>query len=135
ANHQHMTEVRAAKVKGVANFIPEQDIEGPESGDLLVVSWGGTYGSVRSAVRQCIQDGKSVAHAHVRYLNPFPKNLEAVLRNYNRVLAPELNDGQLRLLLRSQFLIDVQGYNKVQGKPFLIGELINQIDSMLEDNS
>lgn len=135
ANHQHMTEVRASKVKGVANFIPEQEVEGPESGDLLVISWGGTYGSVRSAVRQCLQDGKSVAHAHLKYLNPFPKNLGTLLRNYKQVLAPELNDGQLRLLLRSEFLVDVQGCNKVQGKPFLIGELINQIDSMLEANS
>jgi 2-oxoglutarate ferredoxin oxidoreductase subunit alpha len=132
-NHQKMTDIRAAKVAGIADFIPEQTVEGPESGDLLVVSWGGTYGSVRTAVRQVQSEGKSVAHCHLRYLNPFPRNLETILRNYTNVLVPELNCGQLRLLLRNQFLVDAKGLNKIQGKPFLISEVAEAIRSELEN--
>jgi 2-oxoglutarate ferredoxin oxidoreductase subunit alpha len=133
ANHQHMTEIRAAKVAGIADFIPEQTIEGPETGDLLVVSWGGTYGSVRTAVRQVMSEGQKVAHCHLRYMNPFPRNLEAILRSFKNVLVPELNNGQLRFLLRNQFLIDAKGLNKVQGKPFLISEVADAIRSHLEN--
>ena len=131
-NHQHMTNTRAAKIAGVANHIPEQTVEGPESGELLVVSWGGTYGSVRTAVRHFIDQGKSVAHAHLRYLNPFPKNLETIIRRYKKVLVPELNNGQLRFLLRNAFLVDAQGLNKVKGKPFLVSEIIERINQVLE---
>jgi 2-oxoglutarate ferredoxin oxidoreductase subunit alpha len=133
SNHQHMTNVRAAKVAGIANFIPEQTVEGPDSGDLLVISWGGTYGSVRTAVRQVISEGKIVAHCHLRYMNPFPRNLGAILKKYKRVLVPELNMGQLRFLLRNQFLVDAKGLNKVQGKPFLISEVAEAIRSALEN--
>jgi 2-oxoglutarate ferredoxin oxidoreductase subunit alpha len=133
ANHQHMTNVRAAKVAGIADFIPEQEVEGPGSGDLLVVSWGGTYGSVRTAVRHCIKQGHAVAHAHLRYLNPFPRNLGKVLKCYKKVLVPELNNGQLRVLLRNQFLADADGYNKVQGKPFLVTELVSAIEAKLKE--
>ncbi len=133
ANHQHMTEIRAAKVAGIANFIPEQEIDGPDSGRLLVVSWGGTYGSVRTAVRRFIDRGEAVAHAHLRYLNPFPRNLGTLLHNYEKILVPELNYGQLRILLRNQYLLNVQGLNKVQGKPFLVSEIAKHIETLLED--
>ncbi len=134
-NHHHMTEVRAAKVAGVADFIPEQEIEGPDSGKVLVVSWGGTYGSVRTAVRRLIERGESVAHCHLRYLNPFPKNLGTIVSNFERVWVPELNAGQLSLMLRAEFLVDAVGYNKIQGKPFLVNELVEQIESILEDSN
>jgi 2-oxoglutarate ferredoxin oxidoreductase subunit alpha len=133
ANHQHMTDIRAAKVAGIADFIPEQTVEGPETGDMVVISWGGTYGSVRTAVRQVLSEGHKVAHCHLRYLNPFPRNLEKIVRSYKKVLVPELNMGQLRFLLRNQFLVDVQGLNKVQGKPFLISEVADAIRSHLEN--
>jgi 2-oxoglutarate ferredoxin oxidoreductase subunit alpha len=131
ANHQHMTNVRAAKVAGIADSIPLQTVEGPEQGRLLVVSWGGTYGSVRTAVRHFLARGESVAHCHLRYLNPFPKNLGELLRRYDRILVPELNRGQLRVLLRNEFLVDAQGLNKVQGKPFLVSEIVDAIKSHL----
>ena len=130
-NHQHMTNVRAAKIAGIADHIPEQEVDGPDSGKLLLVSWGGTFGAVRTAVRHCIKQGKPVAHAHLRYLNPFPRNLEALFENYDQVLVPELNCGQLRFLLRARYLLDAQGLNKVQGKPFLIHELIEHIETLL----
>ena len=132
-NHQHMTDIRAAKVAGIADFIPEQTVEGPESGELLVVSWGGTYGSVRTAVRQVQSEGKSVAHCHLRYMNPFPRNLGEILKSYEKVLVPELNRGQLRFLLRNQFLVDAKGLNKIQGKPFLISEIAEAIRIELEN--
>ncbi len=130
-NHQHMINIRAKKVAGIADFIPEQDVEGPDSGELIVLSWGGTYGSVRTAVRHYLDRGKSVAHAHLRYLNPFPKNLEEVLRSYEKVLVAELNSGQLRFLIRGEYLIDAVGLNKVEGKPFFVSELIEWIGSVL----
>lgn len=131
ANHQHMTEVRAGKTAGVAESIPEQEVEGAQSGKLLVISWGGTYGAVRTAVRYFIERGESVGHAHLRYLNPFPRNLGDLLQNYEQVLVPELNSGQLRLLLRNRFLVDVQGLSKVQGKPFLVSEIVDHIETLL----
>jgi 2-oxoglutarate ferredoxin oxidoreductase subunit alpha len=130
-NHQHMVQIRAAKVAGIANYIPEQTVEGPSHGKLLLVSWGGTFGAVRTAVQQALAEGKSVAHTHLRYLNPFPRNLGTILKSYEKVLVPELNNGQLRILLRNQYLVDAQGYNKTEGKPFLVNELVNAINGML----
>ncbi|RMG34482.1 MAG: 2-oxoacid:acceptor oxidoreductase subunit alpha [Planctomycetota bacterium] len=130
-NHQRMTEIRAKKVALLADVIPEQDVHGPEQGDLLVVSWGGTFGSVRTAVEQCQREGLAVAHAHLRYLNPFPKNLGEILQQYKTVLVPELNTGQLRLLLRSRFLVDAHGLNKIQGKPFLVHEITDKIHELV----
>ena len=132
-NHQHMTDTRAAKIAGIANHIPEQTVEGPESGKLLVVSWGGTYGAVRTAVRRFIANGQPVAHAHLRYLNPFPQNLGDLLSSYDKVLIPELNNGQLRFILRGEFLVDAVGLNKVMGKPFLVGEIADKITELLAD--
>ena len=130
-NHQHMVKTRAAKVAGIANYIPEQEVEGPTSGKLLVISWGGTYGAVRTAVQEAQTAGKSVAHTHLKYMNPFPKNLGTILKSYDKVLVPELNNGQLRMLLRDQYLVDAKGYNKIEGKPFLISELVKAIDEIL----
>jgi 2-oxoglutarate ferredoxin oxidoreductase subunit alpha len=122
ANHQHMVNTRAQKVAGVADDIPLQEVEGPQEGKLLVVSWGGTYGACLTAVQRMQQQGHAVAHCHLRYLNPFPRNLGEILSRYEQVLVPELNMGQLRLLLRAKYLVDAVGFNKVQGKPFAIRE-------------
>ncbi len=131
-NHHKMTMIRLNKVAGIANYIPLQTVEGPEKGKLLVISWGGTFGAVRTAVQNSIAQGKSVAHTHLRYMNPFPRNLGEIIKRYEKVLIPELNAGQLRLLIRGNFLVDAQGLNKIQGKPFLVSELMQKIDQMLE---
>lgn len=131
-NHQHMTDVRADKIAGIANHIPEQTVEGVDSGDLLVLSWGGTFGSVRTAVNSHLAQGKKVAHAHLRYLNPFPKNLGDVIGSYKKVLIPELNCGQLRGIIRGEFLVDAVGLNKVQGQPFLVSEIETKIEELLK---
>lgn len=129
-NHQHMIDTRALKVARIADDIPPQEVDGPDSGDLLVLSWGGTYGSCLSATRLARKQGKSVAHAHLRYINPLPKNLGELMGRYKKVLMPELNCGQLSTLIRSQFLIDAIGFNKVQGKPFSVGELVEKIEEV-----
>jgi 2-oxoglutarate ferredoxin oxidoreductase subunit alpha len=131
-NHHKMVMNRVNKVAGIANYIPLQEVEGPRSGDLFVMSWGGTCGSVRTAVQQVQAQGRSVAHAHLRYLNPFPKNLGDIIKNYKKVLIPELNTGQLRLLIRAKYLVDAQGLNKIQGKPFLVHEIVQKIEEMLK---
>ena len=130
-NHEHMSKVRAQKVANVAASIPEQELFGAQDGDVLVISWGGTYGSVRQAVKTLSEDGCSVGHAHLRYLNPFPSNLGELITRFQTILVPELNLGQLVQLLRSTFLVDAQGYNKVQGKPFRVSELIEAIQARL----
>jgi 2-oxoglutarate/2-oxoacid ferredoxin oxidoreductase subunit alpha len=130
-NHEHMVKTRAQKVANIANEIPELTVAGPDAGDLLVIGWGGTYGSIRTAVERSQRKGLSVAHAHLRYLNPMPRNTGDVLRRFRKVLVPELNAGQLRLLLRSKYLVDAEGLNKVQGKPFLIGEIEEKVEEML----
>ncbi|MFN9371154.1 MAG: 2-oxoacid:acceptor oxidoreductase subunit alpha [Planctomycetaceae bacterium] len=130
-NHHKMVMNRMNKVAGIANYIPLQTVEGPESGDLLVISWGGTYGAIRTAVLQSLAAGKSVAHAHLRYMNPFPRNLGDIVKKYRKVLIPELNSGQLRLLIRGNFLVDAVGFNKIQGKPFLVSEVVRKIDEIL----
>jgi 2-oxoglutarate ferredoxin oxidoreductase subunit alpha len=131
-NHQHMVNIRAAKVAGIVRDIPPLEVQGPQTGKLLVLSWGGTYGSCATAAQKIQARGGSVAHAHLRYLNPFPGNLGDVLKRYEKVLIPELNLGQLRLLVRGQFLVDAVGYNKVQGKPFTVSELVHKMESMLK---
>ncbi|MFU7559928.1 2-oxoacid:acceptor oxidoreductase subunit alpha [Stieleria sp. JC731] len=131
ANHQFMVQTRANKVAKIAERIPEQDVVGETSGDLLVVSWGGTYGACLTAVRRCQEAGHRVSHAHIRYLNPLPRNIGDLLKSFDKVLVPELNMGQLRMLLRSEFLVDCIGFNKVQGKPFSVSELIEAIESHL----
>lgn len=130
-NHHHMTMVRKQKVANIAQSIPEQTVNGPDSGDLLVVSWGGTYGTVRSAVETMQRKGKSVAHCHLRYINPFPRNLGDILKRYKKVLVPELNAGQMWFILRGTFLVDAVSYAKIKGKPFLVSELVHEMERVL----
>ena len=125
-NHQHMVETRAKKVEKVAESIAEVEVFGKSKG-TLVLSWGGTYGSCRTAVKESIDAGLNVGHVHLRWINPFPKNLESVMKGFDRVLIPELNTGQLRLLIKSKFLIDALGFNKIKGKPFKVSELVAEI--------
>lgn len=131
-NHEFMVKLRAQKVENIAMDIPLQDVHGPQAGDLLVLSWGGTYGACLTAVEQCQAEGLSVSHAHLRYLNPFPANLGEVLENFDKVLIPEWNMGQLRLLVRAKYLIDAQGLNKVKGKPFHVEEIVKAIRQQLQ---
>ena len=130
-NHHRMQLLRQAKVAGIANDIPPLDVYGPASGDLLILGWGSTYGAIRSAVERLTGAGRSVAHAHLRHLNPFPANTEDVLRSYRRVLIPEVNLGQLLMLIRARYLIDAIGYDKVRGKPFRIAEIVAEAERIL----
>jgi 2-oxoglutarate ferredoxin oxidoreductase subunit alpha len=130
-NHEHMTRTRARKIANIAREVPDLVVTGPAEGDLLVVGWGGTYGAIVSAVQRAQRRGLSVAHAHLRYLNPMPANTADVLRRYRKVLVPELNAGQLRLLLRAEYLIDAVGLNKVQGRPFLVREVEEKIEEVV----
>jgi 2-oxoglutarate ferredoxin oxidoreductase subunit alpha len=131
ANHQHMINTRAKKVANIANDIPPQPLDGPESGDLLVLSWGGTYGACATAVHNMQAVDRAVTHCHLRYLNPLPKDLSDILKRFKMVLIPELNMGQLSVIIRSRFLIDTVGLNKVQGKPFSVAEVEAKIDELL----
>ena len=130
-NHERMSLLRADKVKRIAEFIPEQSVDGEQDAHVLVLSWGGTRGVVSTAVKHCRDRGLSVAHAHLRYLNPFPRNLGALMARHARVLVPELNNGQLAQLLRAQFLIDVASLSKVQGRPFTIAEIEDKVEELL----
>jgi 2-oxoglutarate ferredoxin oxidoreductase subunit alpha len=131
-NHQRMVNERQAKIDGIVRDIPEQEINGDASGDLLVVGWGGTYGAITAAVNKLRAQGRKVSSAHLRYLRPFPKNLGDILKSFKRVLVPELNMGQLQLLLRGRYLVDAEGLHKVQGKPFLVGEIEAAIRERLQ---
>ncbi len=130
-DHEHMVKLRAEKVQRLQNTIPDQPVFGPEEGDLLVIGWGGTYGALRSAVAAAQAKGHSVAHAHVRYLNPFPRNLGTLLQSYRKVLVAELNMGQLALLINGRFGIKVEQLNKVQGQPFKIAEVLARIEELV----
>jgi 2-oxoglutarate ferredoxin oxidoreductase subunit alpha len=131
-NHQKMTDTRKAKIDGIARFIPEQLVEtGNPSGELAVVGWGSTYGPIRQAVEICRARGADVAHIHIRHLWPFPANLGDLLRGYRRILVPEMNTGQLKTLLRDQYLVDAKPLSKVSGQPFRIAEIVAAIEGML----
>jgi 2-oxoglutarate ferredoxin oxidoreductase subunit alpha len=130
-NHQNMVHTRAAKIAGIAQELPLQTVHGDESGDLLVVGWGGTYGHITSAVDAARKKGRRVASMHIRYLNPFPRNIGDILKRFKKVLVPELNLGQLRMLLRSQFLVDAVGLNKVAGQPFREREIAAKIEELI----
>jgi 2-oxoglutarate ferredoxin oxidoreductase subunit alpha len=134
-NHEHMVRLRAKKVADIAKDIPEQTLMGADSGELLVVGWGGTAGAIRSAVQRAQDQGLSVSGAHLRYMNPFPRNLGDIFKRFKKVLVPELNMGQLRLLLRGQYLVDAIGLNKIQGRPFLIAEIEAKIKEVLKSNN
>jgi 2-oxoglutarate ferredoxin oxidoreductase subunit alpha len=132
ANHQLMTDTRAWKVANIANDIPQVEVAGDTDAEILVLGWGSTYGSVRAAARRVRLAGKKVATAHLRYLNPLPTNLGEVLNSYKQILIPELNTGQLRRVIRSEFLLDVKGLNKVAGEPFKVAEIEEKILEMIK---
>ena len=130
-NHHYMVEHRQKKVDIIANHIPELEPFGDNVGDVLVLGWGGTFGALRSAVEQAQGKGYSVSHLHLRHINPFPSNLGELLVGFKKVLVPELNLGQLDMLIRSQFLIETKGYNVVAGKPFSSNEILTEIEKLI----
>jgi 2-oxoglutarate/2-oxoacid ferredoxin oxidoreductase subunit alpha len=131
-NHQHMVKTREAKVEMIADYIPLQTLDsGPEKGDVLVLGWGSTYGSIKSAVIDLQAEGISVAHAHLRHLRPFPRNLGELLGNYKHVLIPEINNGQLIKIIRDKYLIDAIAYNKIKGVPITRTELVDAIRELV----
>ncbi|MGE3505111.1 MAG: 2-oxoacid:acceptor oxidoreductase subunit alpha [Alphaproteobacteria bacterium] len=133
ANHQRMTDVRANKILNIANDIPLQTVDqGPDSGKVAVVGWGSTYGPINRAVSTLLAQGKSVSHIHLRHIWPLPKNLGVLLRRFEKVIVPEMNNGQLVTLLRAEYLVPAEGVNKVNGKPFKIGEIETAIRARLE---
>jgi 2-oxoglutarate/2-oxoacid ferredoxin oxidoreductase subunit alpha len=132
-NHDRMVRLRAAKVAGIAADIAPLEVDEQEGARLLVLGWGSTYGPIGAAIRRVRADGGKVAQAHLRHLNPFPANLGEVLRRYDRVLIPEMNLGQLRMLVRSQFLVDAIGFNRVRGLPFKSEELSEAITGLLDE--
>ena len=134
-NHHTMQLLRQAKVAGIARDIPDLEVFGAAEGDLLVLGWGSTYGAIRSAVERLQAQGLAVSHAHLRHLNPFPANTEQVVRAFRRVLIPELNLGQLLMLIRARYLVDAIGYNKVRGKPFRIVEIEAEANRILAESS
>ena len=131
-NHERMVRLRAAKVEAVADDIPDAVPAGDQSGDLLIVAWGSTHGPITAALKTARARGQSVGHVHLRHLNPLPKNLGDVLKRYKHVLVPEMNMGQLVMILRAKYLVDAQGFNKIQGKPFKQSEIEQKIDEILE---
>jgi 2-oxoglutarate ferredoxin oxidoreductase subunit alpha len=131
-NHQLMVKIRQEKVDKIADYIPEQTLDsGPSSGKILVLGWGSTYGAIKSAVAELQQQGYAVSHAHLRYVRPFPKNLGAILKNFEQVLIPEINNGQLIKIIRDQYFVDAKGYNKIMGIPITKTELVMKLHEML----
>ncbi len=131
-NHQHMVKTRQAKVDMIANYIPEQQLDsGSEKGKVLVLGWGSTYGAIKSACTELQKAGQPVSHAHLRYIRPFPKNLGDILKNFETVLIPEINNGQLIRIIRDVYFVDAKGYNKIMGVPITKGELVTEIKKYL----
>lgn len=130
-NHDHMIRLRAQKIKNMQNEIPDLEVDGNSSGNLLVLGWGGTYGAIKDAVDGARAEGYDVSQAHLNYLNPFPKNLGDILNNFKKILIPEINLGQLSKIIRDEFLIDVIQYNKIRGLPFKSIEIQNKIAEIL----
>jgi 2-oxoglutarate ferredoxin oxidoreductase subunit alpha len=131
-NHQLMVKLRQEKIDKIAEYIPEQKIDnGPDEGKILVLGWGSTYGAIKSAVAELLKEGHSVSHVHLRYVRPFPKNLGDIIKGFEHVLIPELNNGQLIKIIRDQYLTDAKGYNKIMGIPFTKHELVEEIKKLL----
>jgi 2-oxoglutarate ferredoxin oxidoreductase subunit alpha len=131
-NHEHMVRTRAEKVEGIAQDIPEIVPEGDQSGDLLIVAWGSTAGPITAAMKPMREKGHRIGHVHLRYLNPLPRNLGDILKRYKKVLVPEMNMGQLSMMLRAKFLVDAESYGKIQGKPFKQSEIEAKIEELLD---
>jgi 2-oxoglutarate ferredoxin oxidoreductase subunit alpha len=131
-NHQHMVKTRQAKVDLIANYIPEQKLDsGADKGKVLVLGWGSTYGTIKSACKELQDKGMSVSHAHLRYVRPFPKNLGDIIKNFDHVLIPEINNGQLIKIIRDVYFVDAKGYNKIMGIPITKAELVDEIHKLL----
>jgi 2-oxoglutarate ferredoxin oxidoreductase subunit alpha len=130
-NHEKMVRIRAAKVQAIAQDIPDAQPEGDAAGDLLVISWGSTSGSITAAVRALRGRGSRIGHVHLRHLNPLPSNLAEILKHYKKIVVPELNMGQLLWVLRAKFLVDAIGLNKIQGRPFGQAELERNFEELL----
>src|SRR5881396_55537 len=134
-NHDHMVKTRAEKVRRVAQEIPPTTINGPATGDVLVVGWGGTYGAITAAVERAQTEGKAVASVHLRYLNPLPPDLGQIVREYRKVLVPEINSGQLVRVLRAEYLVDAVGFNRVRGLPLASEEILDAINQLVESKA
>jgi 2-oxoglutarate ferredoxin oxidoreductase subunit alpha len=131
-NHQHMIKIRQAKVDKVADYIPAQTIDsGAEKGKVLVLGWGSTYGAIKSACQELHAAGVSVSHAHIRYVRPFPKNLGEIIKNFDKVLIPEINNGQLVKIIRDQYNVDAIAFNKMMGIPITKSEIIDEVNKLL----
>jgi 2-oxoglutarate ferredoxin oxidoreductase subunit alpha len=131
-NHQQMVKIRQEKVDKIGTLVPQQKLDsGPEKGKVLVLGWGSTYGAIKSACTELQQQGHAVSHAHLRYVRPFPANLGAMMKNFDKILIPEINNGQLIKIIRDQYLVDAKGYNKIMGVPITKRELVEVIREML----
>ena len=131
-NHHQMVKIRAAKVDKIADYIPPQELEsGTENSKLIVVGWGSTYGAIKTAVRDLASEGIDVAHTQIKYIQPMPKNLGQILSNYDKILIPEMNNGQLIKLIRDRYLVDARPLNKIKGMPFEAQEIKSAILNML----
>ncbi|MBC7626751.1 2-oxoacid:acceptor oxidoreductase subunit alpha [Ferruginibacter sp.] len=131
-NHQHMVKTRQKKIDLIANYIPEQKLDsGAEKGKVLVLGWGSTYGTIKSACKELQEKGVEVSHAHLRYVRPFPKNLGDIIKNFDHVLIPEINNGQLIKIIRDVYFVDAKGYNKIMGIPITKAELVDEINKLL----
>lgn len=131
-NHEKMVKIREAKIQKIADFVPLQKINnGLERGEVLILSWGSTYGVIKTAVKECLSDDISIGHAHLRYLNPLPKNLKEIIDNFDTVIIPEMNNGQLIKIIRDKFLVDAKGLNKIKGVPFSTQEIVDSIKNNL----
>ncbi len=132
-NHEFMVKMRAKRIEKIAEYIPDQVIDnGPEKGKLLILGWGSTYGALKTAVRELIAEGVDVAHAHVKYIHPFPKNLHALMQRYEKVIVPEINNGQLVKLIREKYLVDAIPFNKIKGVPFTVNEIKLKVKEVLK---
>jgi 2-oxoglutarate ferredoxin oxidoreductase subunit alpha len=130
-NHESMTRIRADKVARITQDMGELEVFGGETGDVLMVGWGGTFGALRQATRLLRDDGKRVSHVHLRHLFPFNPRLEPLLRRFKHILVPELNMGQLSFVLRAKYLVDAKGLNKIQGQPFKVSEVVEAVERLL----
>jgi 2-oxoglutarate ferredoxin oxidoreductase subunit alpha len=127
-----MVKTRQKKIDLIADYIPAQKLDsGPDNGKVLVIGWGSTYGAIKSACKELQQEGLAVSHAHLRYIRPFPKNLGDILKNFDHVLIPEINNGQLVKIIRDVYFVDAKPYNKIMGIAITKGELIEEIKKML----
>src|SRR6266571_2496777 len=134
-NHEQMIRVRARKIAGIIREIPPLEVFGPPEGELLVVGWGSTYGAITQAVRELQAAGHAVTQVHLRHLNPLPPDLGGILRRYRHVLVPEMNLGQLVRLIRAEYLVDAIGFNKIQGRPFKVSEIVSRCSKLLGKES